>query len=68
MLTYRGHMIRRPITNGVVVGAFWDQREPAALPMFSPTRGALPVTLEFIAERVGPTGLDQELPRIERFE
>jgi hypothetical protein len=30
VLAYRGHTVRRPIAGGVVVGAFWDDSEPAA--------------------------------------
>ena len=64
VLTHRGHVMRRPITDGVAAGAFWDLSQPAALPTLLPYAvGSPTVTLEFIPER-----LDQELPRIERYE
>jgi hypothetical protein len=67
VVSYRGHEARRPITDGFVVAAFWDQSEAASSePAFEPGDGPLTATVEFIPEHELPPA--PELPRIERYE
>jgi hypothetical protein len=67
VVSYRGREARRPITDGFVVAALWNQGEPfSPEPAFDLGGGPLTVSVEFIPEHDALP--DPEFPRIERYE